>query len=77
MNDVDRLLAVYSRNFPAFLQKEERLEQEHLGGFAVFRDGELICVYETAEDADAGSAAHGEYAVFKIGRKPLRYSIPA
>ena len=77
MNDVDRLLADYGRNFPAFEQQEERLEQDHFGEFAVFCDGELIGVYETSEEADAKGVDLGEYAVFKIGRKPLRYAMPA
>ena len=77
MNDVDRLLADYSRNFPAFEQDEERLEREFFGQFAVFCDGELIGVYEIAEEADAEGTAHGEYTVFKIGRKQLRYAMPA
>ena len=53
MNDeVDRLLAVYSQNFPAYENQEERLEREHYGKFAVFRDGQLLGVYETVEDAE-------------------------
>ena len=31
----------------------------------------------TTHEADAAGAAHGDYAVFKIGRQPLRYSMPA
>ncbi len=77
MNDVDRLLADYGRNFPAFEQREESLEREHFGKFALFREGELIGVYETAEEADSVGGARGEYAVFKIGRQPLRYAMPA
>ena len=76
MDAVDRLLADYSRNFPAFLQEEERLEQEHFGEFAAFSEGELVGVYETAEGADTEGAAHGEHVVFKIGRMPLRYAMP-
>ena len=77
MNDVDRLLADYGRNFPAFEQQEELLEQEHFGKFALFCEGELVDVYETAEEADAEGDARGAYAVFKIGRQPLRYAMPA
>ena len=77
MNDVDRLLADYGRNFPAFEQQEELLEREHFGKFALFCGGELVGVYETAEEADAEGDARGEYAVFKIGRQPLRYALPA
>ena len=77
MDDIDRLLADYGRNFPAFERQEARLEQEHLGRFALFCDGELVGVYDTSEEADAAGAAHGDYAVFKIGRQPLRFSMPA
>lgn len=77
MNEVDRLLADYGRNFPAFERQEERLEQDHFGKFALYCDGELVEVYETAEEADAEGAIRGEYAVFKIGRQPLRYAMPA
>ena len=76
MNDIDRLLADYGRNFPAFEQQEELLEQEHFGKFALFCGGELVGVYETAEEADAEGGTRGEYAVFKIGRQPLRYALP-
>ena len=78
MNEVDRLLAQYGRNFPEFERQEERLEQEHYGEFAVFHDGELIGVYATSEEADAKGAEvkePGEFAIFKIGKKPLRYAV--
>ena len=61
MDNVDRLLADYGRNFPAFEQQEEGLEQDHLGEFAVFCDGRLVGVYETPEEADAKGADLGEY----------------
>lgn len=77
MNEVERLLADYGRNFPAFEQQEEELERDHFGKFALFCDGKLIGVYDTAEEADTVGAARGDYAVFKIGRQPLRYAISA
>ena len=77
MNDVDRLLAAYGRNFPAFERQEALLEQEHLGKFALLCGGELAGVYDTSQEADAAGAAHGDYAVFKIGRQPLRFAMPA
>ena len=77
MSDIDRLLADYARNFPAFERQEALLEQEHLGQFALYCSGELVGVYDTSEEADAVSAAHGNYAVFKIGRQPLRFAMPA
>ncbi|MDE0163308.1 MAG: hypothetical protein OXL98_16415 [Acidimicrobiaceae bacterium] len=77
MSDVDRVLADYGRSFPAFEQQEQLLEQEHPGKFALFCGGELVGVYETPEEADAEGAARSGFAVFKIGRRPLRYAMPA
>ena len=76
-DEVDRLLAVYSQNFPAYGNQEERLEREHYGKFAVFRDGQLLGVYETVEDAEAKideAAMSDECAIFKIGKQPFRYA---
>ena len=77
MHDVDRLLADCGRNLPAFERQEALLEQEHLGRFALFRDGGLVGVYDTAEEADAAGAAYGGCAVFRVGRQPLRFAMPA
>ena len=76
-NEVEQLLAVYGRNFPAYQQQEVRLEDEHHGEYAVFHDGQLVGVYETVEDAEAKGATAAEsreYAIFRIGKEPLRYS---
>ena len=76
MNDVEGVLADYGRNFPAFERQEELLEREHFGRFALFCGGELAGVYDSAEEADAAGGAVGGYAVFRIGRRPLRFAMP-
>ncbi len=77
MNEVEELLADCSRNLPAFEEHEDSLEQEHCGKFALYREGELIGVFDSADEADSEGARRGAYAVFKIGRQPLRYAILA
>ena len=74
--DVTELLDRYSRNYPAFKQQLDQLEQEHPGQYAVMADGVIHGIFETEDAAiAAGPGFSKDFAIFKIERRRLRFAV--
>lgn len=72
--DVKEVLERYRQNFPVFEQEMERLENDHLGQFAVIANGKVIDVCTTEEQARATDAPN-DSVIFKIGHNRFRFAM--
>ena len=73
MAGLDQLLERYVDNYPGFESRLDELEKEYPGKFAVVRGGEVVGIFDTAEEAQAG--ASDDAVVFEIRRLHLRGAV--
>ena len=78
MTDLEHIQHQIKVNFPAYVADyKEQLEREHRGKVALMREGQLVGVFDSVEEADAhGSEQFPErdYMLQKIGSEPLHYA---
>ena len=78
MTDLEHIQHQINVNFAAYVTNyKEQLESEHRGRVALMRQGQLVDVFDTVEEADA----HGreqfperDYMLQMIGSEPLHYA---
>lgn len=78
MTDLEHIQHQINVNFPAYVANyKEQLEREHRGKVALMRQGQLVDVFDTVDEADAhGSEQFPErdYMLQKIGSEPLHFA---
>ena len=78
MTDLEHIPHQINVNFAAYVTNyKEQLESEHRGRVALMRQGQLVDVFDTVDEADAhGSEQFPErdYMLQKIGSEPLHYA---
>ena len=78
MADLEHLQHQINVNFPAYMANhKEHLEREHRGRVALMRQGQLVGVFDTVDEADAhGSEQFPErdFMLQKIGSEPLHHA---
>lgn len=78
MTDLEHIQHQINVNFSAYVANhKEQLEREHRGKVALMRQGKLVDVFDTVEEADAHGSEHfpeRDFMLQKIGSEPLHYA---
>ena len=78
MTDLEHIQHQINVNFAAYVTNyKEQLEREHRGKVALMRQGQLVDVFDTVEEADANGSEQfpeRDYMLQKIGSEPLHYA---
>ena len=78
MTDLEHIQHQISVNFSAYVANyKEQLESEHRSRVALMRQGQLVGVFDTVEEADAQGREQfpeRDYMLQMIGSEPLHYA---
>ena len=78
MTGLEHIQHQISVNFSAYVANyKEQLESEHRGRVALMRQGQLVGVFDTVEEADAQGGERfpeRDYMLQMIGSEPLHYA---